>query len=108
MTNINQVIIEGNLGSDIKVETVKGESKVANFSIAVNFKSGETQKTNWFNITAWNKGAEIIASSVKKGDRVLIEGYLSDDSFEKDGNKISRVSIVMNNFRKISLDKATE
>jgi len=51
---------------------------------------------------AWDTGAEMIGSSFKKGDLVMIEGSVRNDSWEKDGVKHSTLKVRVNNFSKIT------
>jgi len=85
----NNITLIGNLGSDIKIN---------NFASA-----GERQeKTDWFNLTVWNKTCERMAAQVGKGDRVLIEGKLTTNSYEnKEGQTVKTVDIVVSSFQKI-------
>lgn len=92
MASLNKVQIIGNLGRDPEVRMV-GESKVANFSVAVtekfNNRNGEKQeKTEWINVVFWGKLAEIAEQYLKKGSSVYVEGKMETSSWEdNDGNK---------------------
>ena len=57
---------------------------------------------SFINCEAWDTGADIISSSFRKGDLVLVEGSLRNDSWEKDGVKHSSLKVRVNNFSKIT------
>jgi single-strand DNA-binding protein len=89
----NKVQLIGNLGADPEVKELEKGSKVANFSIATNEsykndKGEKVQNTQWHNVVAWGKVAEIIEKYVKKGSEVAVEGKLQTRSYEdKEGIK---------------------
>lgn len=89
MSSINKVVLIGNVGQEVVVKEVGG-AKVANFSIACGEKYKDkdgnvVEKTEWVNIVAWQKLAEVIEKYVKKGDQIYIEGRLQTRKYEKDG-----------------------
>lgn len=87
MASVNKVILLGNLGRDPEVKATSSGSSIANFSIATSRKvNGETQ-TEWHNIVAFGKVAEICAQYLKKGSSVYIEGRLRTRDWVKDGQK---------------------
>jgi single-strand DNA-binding protein len=106
--NIN--ILRGNLARDpeVRVVTINGkQTSVVNFTIAVSREytkaSGEKDKvTTFVPCEAWDSGAEIIGESFKKGDLVMVEGSLRNDSWEKDGVKHNSLKVRVNNFSKIT------
>jgi single-strand DNA-binding protein len=89
----NKVQLIGNLGNNPEIITLDSGKKLAKFSIATNesFKNAKGEKvqnTEWHNIVAWNKTAEIIEKYVEKGSEIAIEGKLTSRSYDdKDGNK---------------------
>lgn len=101
--SVNNITILGNLTRDPELRFTPGGAAVVSFGIAVNRNiqdkgSGEWQtQVDFFNVTAWYKLAENIAESLGKGDRVLVNGRLSQDSWEdKEGQKRSTVKIIAN------------
>ena len=99
--SVNKVILVGNLGKDPEVKYTPSGTPVAKFSLATNErykdKSGEWQdRTEWHNIVAWQKLAEIVGEYVKKGSKLYIEGRLSTSSWEdkQSGEKKYRTEIV--------------
>lgn len=106
--NIN--ILRGNLARDPEMRVVNTNGKqtsVVNFTVAVSREytkaNGERDKvTTFVPCEAWDSGAEIISQSFKKGDFVLVEGSLRNDSWEKDGVKHNSLKVRVNNFSKIT------
>jgi len=89
----NKVQLIGNLGNDPEIITLDSGKKLAKFSLATNeyYKDADGQKqtkTDWHNLVAWNKTAEIIENYVTKGKEIAIEGKLKNRSWDdKEGNK---------------------
>jgi single-strand DNA-binding protein len=103
MNNLrNRVQLIGNLGINPEIINLDGGKKLAKMSIATNetYKNqkGETVKeTQWHNVTAWAKQADIIEKYLIKGSEVCIEGKLSNRSYtDKDGNKRYYTEIICN------------
>jgi len=87
------VIIIGNLGRDPDVKYLADGTAVANFSLATSENwtdkaTGEKrEKTEWHNVVAWRRLAEICGQYLQKGKQVYIEGSLYTEEWEKDGIK---------------------
>ena len=99
--SVNNITILGNITRDPELRFTPSGTAVVSFGLAVNRniqnkKSGEWQtEVDFFNVTAWYKLAENCAESLSKGDRVLVSGRLSQDSWEdKEGQKRSTVKII--------------
>ena len=98
----NRVQLIGNLGINPEIITLESGKKRAKFSLATNetYKNSAGQKvtdTQWHNIVAWNKIAEIIEQFLQKGSEVMIEGKLVSRSFEDhEGNKRYITEVVCN------------
>ncbi len=98
----NKVQLIGNLGNNPEVITLDSGKKLAKFSIATNetYKNGQGEKvtdTQWHNVVAWNKTAEIIEKYVSKGSEIAVEGKLVTRSYEdKEGIKKYITEIVVN------------
>ncbi|MDN3723164.1 single-stranded DNA-binding protein [Aequorivita sp. SDUM287046] len=98
----NKVQLIGNLGKDPEITNLDGGRKLAKFSIATNetYKNQKGEKvtdTQWHNIVAWGKTAEIIENYVTKGKEVAVEGKLTSRSYDdKDGNKRYITEVVCN------------
>ena len=103
---INKVILVGRLGKDPEIRSTPGGTTVAKFTIATDEKftdrNGEKQeRTEWHNIVAWSKLAEICGQYLRKGKLVYIEGSLRTDSWDdkETGVKKYRTEIVANTMK---------
>ena len=99
----SKAIITGNITRDPELRTTPSGSQVCSFSVAVNrnYKdsSGESKEdVSFIDCSAWGKAAEIIRQYAKKGTGILVSGRLDQRSWEKDGQKHSRVEIVVEDF----------
>ena len=101
--SINKVTLLGNLGKDPEIKFLPSGQAVANFSIATTDrykdKAGEWQdRTEWHNVVAYARTAEIVRDYVKKGNKLYVEGRLTTRSWDdKDsGKKVYRTEIVVN------------
>ena len=89
----NKVQLIGNLGNDPEVVALESGKKVAKFSLAtndsyVNAKGEKIEETEWHNVIAWNKTADLVASYLEKGKEVALEGKLTTRSWDdENGNK---------------------
>ncbi|MDI3496574.1 MAG: single-strand DNA-binding protein [Patescibacteria group bacterium] len=101
--NLNKAMIIGNLTRDPELKSTPSGQNVVSFSVATNLiwtdQSGNQQKkTEFHNIIAWQKLAEICAKYLKKGSKVYIEGRLqTTDWTGNDGVKRYRTEIVAEN-----------
>jgi len=94
MSNLrNHVQLMGRLGQDPEIINLDSGKKLAKFSLATNenytnTKGEKVENTDWHNIVAWGKTAEIIEKYVTKGQEILISGKLTTRSYEtKEGEK---------------------
>jgi len=94
MPNVNLVVLAGNLTRDPELRYTPGGMPVASFGIAVNRKSKDREETTFVDIEVWGKTAESASEYLKKGSPALIEGRLKLDSWEKDGQKRSKLKVV--------------
>lgn len=89
----NRVQLIGNLGNDPEIITLESGKKLAKMTIATNetYKNAKgdlVKETQWHNVVAWGKTAEIIEKYLVKGKEVAIEGKLTSRSYEdKEGIK---------------------
>lgn len=89
----NKVQLIGNLGQDPEIITMENGTKLAKFSLATtesykNAKGEKVDDTQWHNIVAWGKTAEIVENYLLKGKQVAVEGKLTHRSYEtKEGDK---------------------
>lgn len=101
--SVNKAILVGNVGKDPEVKFLPSGSAVANFTLATSErfkdKSGEFQeRTEWHNLTAYQRLAEIVRDYVKKGSKLYVEGRIQTRSWDDQasGQKKYRTEIVVN------------
>ena len=108
----NKVQLIGNLGDNPKIINFESGKKLANFTVATNeyYKNSNGEKvteTQWHNLVAWNKTAEIIEKYLVKGSEVAVEGKLTSRSYEdKDGTKKYITEVVVNEVLMLSKNKS--
>jgi single-strand DNA-binding protein len=107
--SVNKVILIGNLGKDPEVKYTQGGMPVAKFSIATNerFKDKDGQwqdRTEWHNIVAFQRLAEIVGEYLKKGGKCFIEGSLRTSSWDdkETGQKKYKTEIIANDLVMLS------
>ena len=89
----NKVQLIGHVGNDPEIKTFDGGKKLAKLNVATNEsykndKGEKVEETQWHNLVAWGKTAEIIEKYVVKGKEIAIEGKLTHRSYEdKNGEK---------------------
>lgn len=99
--SLNQVTLLGRLTRDPELRQTPNGASVASFSMALNrsYKdsAGEWQEqTDFIDCVAWGPLAERLEKMVKRGQRLLVSGRLSQRSWEQDGQKRSKVEVVIN------------
>ncbi|WP_424493001.1 single-stranded DNA-binding protein [Salinimicrobium sp. GXAS 041] len=98
----NKVQLIGHVGNAPEIVTLESGKKLAKFSIATNesYKNAKGEKitdTQWHNIVAWGKTADLVENYVPKGKEIGIEGKLTSRSYEdKAGQKRYITEIVCN------------
>jgi single-strand DNA-binding protein len=102
MTDLNKVILIGRLTQDCgnderSFQYVGNGTAKAVVSLAVNRsvkKNGNwVDEVSFINVTIWGKTAENLKQYLKKGTQICVEGYLTQDRWEKDGKKESRLNV---------------
>lgn len=93
--SLNKVTLIGNLGKDPELSYTTSGVAVAKFSIATGERwkddSGNMQeRTEWHNIVAWRKLAEICGQYLKKGSKVYLEGKLQTRSWDDKNTGVKR------------------
>lgn len=100
----SRTIILGNICNKPEVRFTPKGTAVMDLNIAVNerFKVGESyqEKTTFIDCTVWSTKAEVIAQHFNKGDSILVEGRLEQETWEdqKTGQKRSKLKVVVDNF----------
>lgn len=110
---MNLVVLRGNLARDPELRVVgQNKTAVVNFTVATSREftraDGTRDKTTSFIVCeAWDTGAVAVSNTLKKGDLVMVEGSLRNDSWEKDGVKHSTMKVRVNNFAPIVKGQGT-
>lgn len=91
--SVNTVTILGRLTKDVELNSTTSGKNIASFSVAVDRGSDEA---DFFDVTAWEKTAELAAKYLSRGSKVLIQGRLRQDTWDdkQSGSKRSKVVIV--------------
>ena len=99
---MNKVFLLGHVGKDPEMRSTQSGKAVANFSLATaeRQKQGDewVDKTEWHNLVAFQRTAEVIRDYVKKGSHILIEGKLQTQSWDdkESGQKKYKTEIIVN------------
>ncbi len=101
---LNKALLYGNLTRDPELRALPSGQQVASFSIATNRtfknKEGQTQdQTEYHNVVAFGRQAEVIGQYMKKGRPIFVEGRIQTRSWEADGKKNYRTEIVIDSFQ---------
>lgn len=95
---MNELHIIGNITHDVELRQTQAGKSVCNFTVAVNRrKSGTTEQSeaDFFNVTAWDKLAEICAQYLAKGRKVAVNGPVSLNTYTKrDGTTGASLSVL--------------
>ena len=99
----NKVTLLGNLTRDPELRTTQNGNSVCNFSLAVNRTwrnaDGEQQEeVDFIDCVAWGKAGELIEQYMNKGRSLLVSGRLKQDTWEQEGNKRSKLEVVVEDF----------
>jgi single-strand DNA-binding protein len=107
--SVNKVILLGNVGKDPEIRSTPSGTMVANFSIATSDRFQDAQgnwqdRTEWHNLVAFKRTAEIVRDYVKKGSKLYIEGKLQTSSWEDktSGQKKYKTEIIVNDLSLLS------
>ncbi len=101
-TDLNQCQFIGRLGKDVETRYTQSGLAVASFSIACGWKTKDKEGTEWVNITAFDKLAEICAQYLKKGSQVFIQGRMTTEKYEKDGSTRYNTKIIADKMQMLS------
>ncbi|HTW50111.1 MAG TPA: single-stranded DNA-binding protein [Acidobacteriaceae bacterium] len=107
---VNKAFLLGNVGKDPEIRATGGGTAVANFSIATTERSKDQQgnwqdRTEWHNIVAYGRLAEIVRDYVKKGSKLFVEGRITTrnwDDKEHPGRKVYRTEIIVSDLSLLS------
>jgi len=110
----NSVRLLGNVGMEPEILTFDNGNKVAKISLATSEKRKDaqgkfTEITTWHRLVIWGKGAEIMQTYLHKGDKIAVEGRLTNREYEdKAGVKKNIAEIVVNDFTMLGGSKSTQ
>jgi single-strand DNA-binding protein len=100
---VNKVFLLGNVGKDPEFRTTPGGMNVATFSLATADRAKDpegnwTDRTEWHNLVAFQRTAEIVRDYVKKGSQIFVEGKIQTRSWEDKETKVKkyRTEILVN------------
>ncbi len=101
--SVNKVTLLGNVGKDPEIRSTGGGVMVASLTLATSDRQKDAQgnwqdKTEWHNLKAFNRTAEIVRDYVKKGSKLYIEGKITTNSWDdkETGQKRYRTEILVN------------
>ena len=107
--SVNKVILLGNVGKDPEIRATGGGTMVASFGLATSERTKDqsgnwTDRTEWHNLVAYGRLAEIIRDYVKKGSKLFVEGRLQTRSWDdkNSGEKKYRTEIIVNDISLLS------
>lgn len=93
---VNSVFLLGRLANDVELKSLPSGKSVASFAIAIDKQTADG--ADFFDCVAWDKTAELLSQYTHKGSRVHVQGRLQKQSWEKDGQKRSKIEVVVNDF----------
>jgi len=102
--NVNITILGGRLTRDWEVITSKAGHDIGKNALAVTRKYKSSQgeqreETSFIDLVVWGKAANILASYTRKGSRLMVQGRLKQDTWEKDGKRQSKLLVNVDNFQ---------
>ena len=107
--SVNKVILLGNVGKDPEIRSTGGGTMVASFTLATSDRQKDAQgnwhdRTEWHNLKAFGRTAEIVRDYVKKGHKLYIEGKITTNSWDdkETGQKRYRTEILVNDLSLLS------
>ena len=100
----NRVMLGGNLTRDPRSQFLPNNGVLCDIGIAVNRRwkdqeGNEMEEVTFVDCVAFSRTAELITQYFKKGDPIFVEGRLRLEQWEKDGQKHSKIRVVIENFR---------
>jgi single-strand DNA-binding protein len=104
MASFNKVILIGNLTRDPELRVTANGNSICKLGLAVNrvymTKDGERrEETTFIDIDAFGKQAEVISKYMRKGRGLMVEGRLKLDQWEQEGQKRSKLCVVLESFQ---------
>jgi single-strand DNA-binding protein len=99
MASFNRVVLVGNMTRDVDLRHLQSGMAVTDIGLAVNHRYKNQQgewvdEATFVDVTLWGRSAEIASEYTSKGSQILIEGRLKLDTWEKEGQKHSKLKVV--------------
>lgn len=109
MANFNKFLAIGNLVRDVDLRYTSTGKVVGSICLAISTKfSKDKEETLFLDCTVWEKQAEVLAEYGKQGKTILVEGRLRQESWEKDGQKRSKIVLNIEKFQFLNSSKPSE
>jgi single-strand DNA-binding protein len=103
----NKAIVAGALTRDPSLRYTQKGTAVCNISVALNTKYGETDEVYFADVVVWGKQAESVSQYLTKGRQCIVEGRLTLQEWESDGQKRSKTVITAANVKFIGSKQAS-
>lgn len=104
--NLNKVMLAGRLTRDPELKQLPNGNSVTNLGFVTNrvYKSGDQRKeeATFLDVKAWGANGETITKYLKKGSPIFIEGRLTGENWESNGEKRSKMVVTMENYKFIN------
>ena len=97
MSSVNKAILLGRLGKDPEMRSAGDGSLIAKFTLATSsYGKDKKEHTEWHNVIAFNKAAEVVQNYCKKGSQIYLEGSISTNKYtDKDGTDRFYTNIIL-------------
>ena len=100
---MKKIIVTGNVGKDPELRADQSGNQFATFSVGVSVGTKQAPKTDWVDISCNGKLADVAKNYIKKGSKLLIEGYPSAGAYVNKENKaVATLKIFANNIEFLS------
>src|SRR6185436_9485303 len=108
MSNLNVVVLQGNLTRDPETRFTPAGLAIVSFGIAVNGGFGEKEEVSFIDCTAFGKQGEALARFFNKGKQILVQGRIRQERWEDKttGGKRSKLFVIVESFNFVSGGKA--
>lgn len=99
---MNTVFLLGHLGKGVELKKSQSDTSFCNFSLATSRQykdnnGNKVEQTEWHNIVCFGKLAELCGKYIQRGSKVLVEGSIRQESYDKDGERRYSTKIMAKN-----------
>ena len=94
---MNKVILMGRLTGDVQLKDTNSGKSYTRVGLAVDRPFSKNKEVDFFNLVAWDKTAEMMSRYLEKGRRILVEGRLQMNNYEKNGVKVTSYDVIVGN-----------